>query len=200
MVNHTYCLWDVNNHLCNNHSGWIDQPMLNLDYWRINKSNYFRWCNTSNIRRRLIGNELVDHSTHRLSRLLQLYLYSRLNTLRPRQNGRHFPDDIFKCIFFNGNVWFPIKISLNFVPKGLINNIISLVPIMAWRRPGDKPLSESMIVNSLTHICVTRPQWVNACLQWIGENHLQDEARTILVVGFAATHIKDFRVPAILMG
>ena len=23
-----------------------------------------------------------------------------VNTLRPRQNGRHFPDDIFKCIFF----------------------------------------------------------------------------------------------------
>ena len=31
---------------------------------------------------------------------------------------------------------------------------------MAWRRPGDKPLSEPMMVSSLTHICVTRPQWV----------------------------------------
>ena len=31
---------------------------------------------------------------------------------------------------------------------------------MAWRRPGDKPISEPMLV-SLTHICVTRPQWVN---------------------------------------
>ena len=27
-----------------------------------------------------------------------------INTLRPSQNGRHFPDDIFKCIFLNGNV------------------------------------------------------------------------------------------------
>ena len=27
-----------------------------------------------------------------------------INTLRPRQNSRHFPDDIFKCIFLNGNV------------------------------------------------------------------------------------------------
>ena len=26
------------------------------------------------------------------------------NTLRPRQNGQHFPDDIFKCIFLNENV------------------------------------------------------------------------------------------------
>ena len=32
---------------------------------------------------------------------------------------------------------------------------------MAWRRLGDKPLSEPMMVSSLTHICATRPQWVN---------------------------------------
>ena len=27
-----------------------------------------------------------------------------VNTLRPRQIGRHFEDDILKCIFFNENV------------------------------------------------------------------------------------------------
>ena len=59
-------------------------------------------------------------------------------TLRPRQNGRHFTDDIFKHIFLNENVWIPIKISLKFVAKGLIVNILALVQIMAWRRPGDK--------------------------------------------------------------
>ena len=84
-----------------------------------------------------------------------------INTLRPRQDGRHFADDIFKCIFLNENVWIPIKISLNFVTKGPINNIPVLVPIMAWCRPDDKPLSEPMMVSLLTHICVTRPQWVN---------------------------------------
>ena len=57
-----------------------------------------------------------------------------INTLQPRQNGRHFPDDIFKCIFLNENVWISIKISLKFVPKGPINNIPALVHIMAWRR------------------------------------------------------------------
>ena len=30
--------------------------------------------------------------------------------------------------------------------------------MMAWRRSGDKPLSETMMVGLLTHICVTRPQ------------------------------------------
>ena len=73
-----------------------------------------------------------------------------------------FADDIFKCIFFKENVWISITISLKFVPKGPINNIPALVQIMAWRRPGDKPLSEPMLVGSLTHICVTRPQWVNS--------------------------------------
>ena len=84
-----------------------------------------------------------------------------VNTLRPRQNGRHFADDIFKCIIVNENLWIPITISLKFVPKGPINNIPALVQIMAWRRPGDKPLSEPMMVRLPTHICVTRPQWVN---------------------------------------
>ena len=39
------------------------------------------------------------------------------NTLRPRQSGRHFPDDILKGIFFNENLWISLKISLKFVPK-----------------------------------------------------------------------------------
>ena len=81
-----------------------------------------------------------------------------INTLRSRQHGRHFADDIFKCIFLNENVSISIEISLKFVPKGPINNISALVQIMAWRRPGDKPLSEPMMVSLLTHICVTRPQ------------------------------------------
>ena len=84
-----------------------------------------------------------------------------INPLRPRQNGRHFPDDTLNCIFLNENVRISIKISLKFAPKGPINNIPALVQIMAWRRPGDKPLSEPMMVSLLTHICVTRPQWVN---------------------------------------
>ena len=84
-----------------------------------------------------------------------------VNTLRPRENGRQFTDDIFKCIFLYENVWIPIWISLKFVPKGPINNIPALVQIMAWGRPGDKPLSEPMMVRLPTHICVTRPQWVN---------------------------------------
>ena len=83
-----------------------------------------------------------------------------INTLMPRQNGRHFADVIFKCIFLNENAWIHIKISLKFVPKGSINNIPALVQIMVWRRPGDKPLSEPMLVRIPTHIHASRPPWV----------------------------------------
>ena len=85
---------------------------------------------------------------------------TKLNSLRPRQNRRHFADDIFKCIFLNENEWISLRISLKFGPNGRINNFPSLVQIMVWRRPGDKPLSEPMMVSLLTHICITRPQWV----------------------------------------
>ena len=75
-----------------------------------------------------------------------------VNTLRPRQNGRRFADHTFKRILVNENVIISTKISLKFVPMGLINNIPSLVQIVAWRRPGDKPLSELMMVTLLTHM------------------------------------------------
>ena len=66
----------------------------------------------------------------------------------------------FQIIFLNENVLISIQISLTFVPKGQINNIPALVQIMAWRRPGDKPLSEPMMVSLLTHIYITRPWWI----------------------------------------
>ena len=88
----------------------------------------------------------------------------RINSLRPRLNRRYFADDILKCNFLNENEWILPRISLNFVHKVRINNIPALVQIMAWRRPGDKPLSEPMVASFLTHICVARPQWVNSML------------------------------------
>ena len=37
---------------------------------------------------------------------------------------------------------------------------------MAWRRPGDKPLSEPRMESLLTHICISRPQWVKAMMTY----------------------------------
>ena len=97
-----------------------------------------------------------------------------INTLRPRQNYRHFADDIFICTFLNVNIWISINVSLKCVLNGPINNISALVQIMAWRRLGDKPLSEPMMVSLLTHICVTQPRWINhqlpTVLLWLTQN------------------------------
>ena len=65
-----------------------------------------------------------------------------MNTLRPRWNRRQFAGDIFNLIFYNEDIWIAIKISRKFVVKGPINNIPALVYIMAWRRPGNKPIYE----------------------------------------------------------
>ena len=94
----------------------------------------------------------------------QAIAWANVNTLR--QNGYHFRDIIFKCIVLNEYMFILMKISLIFVPKGPINNILALVQIMAWCRPGDKPLSESLMVSLLIHICITQPQWVNPDLCW----------------------------------
>ena len=56
-----------------------------------------------------------------------------VNTLRSRQNGCNFADNIFKGIFMNENVWILIKISLKFVPRCPIKNIPALVQKMASR-------------------------------------------------------------------
>ena len=82
---------------------------------------------------------------------------SYCNTLRLRQNCRHFTDNIFKCIFLNENVWMLLKSLLKFVPKVGINDIPALVQIMAWRRP--------MMVSLLMHKYISWPQWVQA--SWV---------------------------------
>ena len=76
--------------------------------------------------------EVVETPPH--DRQNEVHCISSLNTrsvysLRPRQNGRLFADDTFIHIFLNENIRISIKISLKFVPKGLINNNPALVLI-----------------------------------------------------------------------
>ena len=53
---------------------------------------------------------------------------------------------IFEFIVLNENVWISMKISLKFVPREPVNSIPALIQTMAWHQPGDKPLSELMMV------------------------------------------------------
>ena len=84
--------------------------------------------------------------------------WTSLNILSPRKNGLLFQTTSSNAFFLHESISISIKVSLKFVPRSSINNILALVQIMAWRRSGDRPLSESMMVSLLTHICVTRPQ------------------------------------------
>ena len=103
--------------------------LTQMDYCHVASSHHLlQWCH--------ISTAVSSQS---------LWIIPGVNTLRPRQDGCQFPD-IFKCIFLNENIWISLEISLKFAPRGPINNIPALVQIMAWRRPGDKPLSEPMIV------------------------------------------------------
>ena len=47
-------------------------------------------------------------------------------------------------MFFSGNDRIPARISLRFVARSPTDNKPALVQVMAWRRTGDKPLSELM--------------------------------------------------------
>ena len=88
----------------------------------------------------------------------------------------YFPDDIFKCIILNENIWILIKI-LSFIPKVRINVIPALVQMIAWCLPGDKPFSESMMVtvyivrdftdNVLTIFSMVRHVFASHCLQYL---------------------------------
>ena len=121
----------------------FDKQMLIFSNCSLLINNHYNWwCQDKKMVSTLLvfcnGNPSVPRwwSPHK-----EPVFLTGINTLRPRQNGRYFTDDIFKCIFLNENAWISLKISLWFVPGGPINNIPSLVQIMAWRRPGDKPLS-----------------------------------------------------------
>ena len=39
-----------------------------------------------------------------------------VNSSPPGQDGRHFVDNIIKCIFLNEDIWISNKISLKYVP------------------------------------------------------------------------------------
>ena len=73
---------------------------------------------------------LTDLGANFLSSLVQVLcdIFS-INTLRPRQNGRHFTD-MLKRIFLNENIWISNKIS--YVPWVVIDNISEFC--FGWRQ------------------------------------------------------------------
>ena len=109
-----------------------------------------RACNTENIFYVMISLCYLAGNPY----WLWYKISAALNTLKPRQNGRHFAHNTFKCIFSNENIWISIRILLRFVPKGPINNIPSLVQIMAWH-----------------HYCFPMGSWCFRIRDWLQQYH-----------------------------
>ena len=93
-----------------------------------------------------------------------------VNSSLPEKNGRHFTDDTFKCnisSWENVRIW--TEISLNFVPKCLINNIPALNRwwLVYWRIYASLSLNEFMkvgcILLSMRSIIIHKPgEWREA--------------------------------------
>ena len=82
---------------------------------------------------------------------------------------------IFSNIFSSKKMFeFRLKFHWNLFLRVQLTKIPALFQIMAWRRPGDKTLSEAMLVSLLTHKCFTRPQWVK-CSYQPSVSNLKDE-------------------------
>ena len=79
-----------------------------------------------------------------------------------------FADDIFICIFLNGNFWISNIISLKYVPCGLIDN----KPLMVQTTGLSPNMRQAIIwtndgiVYWRTYICASRPQWVKRYDWW----------------------------------
>ena len=58
--------------------------------------------------------------------VLNTRLYTLFNPSPPGQNGRRFTYDIFEYIFMNGNFCNLIRISRKFIPKGPVDNTLSI--------------------------------------------------------------------------
>ena len=114
---------DSTNYCCqNNVTTFIQVPrfVVNMFYCSRVAFIVFNHADIKGVRQRLTSTASLDDEYCEATTPV-------VNTLRPRQNGRHFTDDTFKRIFLNENVRISIKISLKFVPKAPINNIPALV-------------------------------------------------------------------------
>ena len=90
-----------------------------------------------------------------------------------------------------------LKVSLKYIFKVQFSNITALVHIIAWCRPGGKPLSEPMMVSLLTHIYASRglnlmlyiardSTWILNSLR-AGDTYMNEWARDRLTKAYGVT-------------
>ena len=93
----------------------------------------------------------LSHSPWTTKRYLEGKRGAHLTTLRLRQNGWHYANNIFKFIFMYEHCYILIEINWNLFTNGQLTihttevTYISLIQIVAWYQTGDRPLSEPMM-------------------------------------------------------
>ena len=123
------------------------------DYWHVDKTSY--WITKQQYPWVLFTS--IEHGL--ISILAWISHYTPSYQIEAEATWPSFSRRHIQMHFLERNVNISINISLNFVPRGPIKNILTLMLIMARYRAVDKPLFEPMMVSLATHICVTRPQW-----------------------------------------
>ena len=120
--------------------------------------------------------------------------HSETDTRWPPCCRRHF-----QMHFLQRIIWVSYIFSLKYVPSCLTGNKSSLVPITAWSRTGDKPLSEPMMVkqtDAQAH-CINR--WVcsgfpNIPLTHWGRDKMAANFLTTVSNAFSWMKIYEFRL------
>ena len=84
--------------------------------WVISESDLFQMSVHMIIDFTIVGHSVLYHSP------LVARKQDNVNSSPPGQNVRHFADDIFSCILMNEKFCILIKISLQFVSKGPLDN------------------------------------------------------------------------------
>ena len=94
---------------------WIDDDLISIGPLDLYFSEIYLMKYNANV---FTYEKSFEKKSCKMLTIFQSLLFRVvLNKLRPRQDGHHFPDDIFKSIFLNENVWIAIKISQKFVPR-----------------------------------------------------------------------------------
>ena len=134
----------------------VNSTALSTGCWEnIKTQHYMPWWI-----HRWLGCCVVTHSCSSSVLQKSLILNEDIYEVTVKHWGRAKMADIFQTTFLKALYWMKMyKFRLRF-HGSLFLGVPALVHIITWRRVGDKPLSEPMMICLLTHICFTRPQWV----------------------------------------
>ena len=142
-TNHVYILWNILYVSMTENGNTVTKNAQKL-YWSLRWHNTVCWA----------------YMYFRINHYSVCCFRACFNTLRPIQNSRHFPDDIFKYIFLNENIWISLKFSLRFVSMVLIDHIFmreNMKAVKAWKRHYKSVMRCEMFFFSICNKCHFQP-------------------------------------------